>query len=570
MFAIDKSRLTNGSDTPGRGSEAWRWAIAALVLFVILGEVLLILTTHTTIISSKQYTSDIWFVFDSMWRASLGQRPNVDFQSSIGPAFYLVYRLTAQLFPFSLEMMMRADLLVGCTTALLTALILRGKAQVETVALLALLAFGVTVSGHEMGAGLYDRSYSFLAPYNRWSWGLMVPAAAGLLLPAREERVLPNVLLGLIGTFLLFLKVSYFAAFAGLAVVGLLLDARQTRRGWLRALALILPPLMAALIYSFGADTVRGYAHDLHSAAAINPIRLNKIVTSFPEAALSLALALLVLVIGQGGLSVRRWRDPVRLVALIGAGGAILMQNHDEADVPLYLVALILAYALGWATRREPVDQDMERAGCSLPSAPAFLLVALICAPALFADLFSPVFQKIGAASGEIYHFAAFDGTPMAGFRLKDLNIGGQRVRTGPDIDPAEGRTLSCAWPACEDVERLDDGLVALRRLAPHAGAVLALNFSNPYPALLRAPAPRYGVSWWDFGRSFNDASAPRPARLFQEVDVVMEPRFNGPHDQVVRIYGPALPRFFTLVGETPAWRIWRRKPGAQPGGSTS
>lgn len=535
---------------------AWRpdlgIAVALLAAAIIVVEMVMILTTRVLTYSSTQFVNDLWFTIDSMWRATSGQLPNVDFHSPIGPVFYGVYALTAQLMPFSAVMMLRADLLVGIVATVLTVAILWRKVPTEAVALMALLAFGAAVTGHEMGTSQFDRYYSFLAPYNRWSWALVIPAAAGALIPMRRTALAAS-LIGMIGVLLLFLKLSYFIVFIGFCVAGFGLDWVEGR-GRLVTATLILVTVLLALIVLIAAPTmVHGYFADIANAASINALRVNKIALSAPEAAIFFAAGLLVLHLAGGLQGWRDWTSVARVAVAVGGGVLILLQNHDRSEAPMYAVALVIAYAVGrqhWAPGSAAVSQK--------PQLLSFCLVAIMAAPTLMASLSSAPFQYVAIRSGELHAFKEFQGTPVANLRLKDLTLADNRQANLMLIEAPELKALNCALIACTAMGRTAEGVTALRQLGvPPGSRILALDFSNPFPAIFGTPDPRFNYSWYDYGRSWTEAFGPEPAKLFSEADIVMEPLFNGPYDQLRRVYGGSLPRFYRLAKTTPSWRIW-------------
>lgn len=543
-----------------RWGRAWQVVFAGLVVLLLAVEGAIVLDTPTLTYSSNQFVIDLWFTLDSMWRAVGRQVPNVDFHSPIGPAFYAVYALVGQVTPFALVMMLRADLLVGLVAAGSTFAMLWRRAPVEAVALLALIAFCAAVTGHEMGSGPFDRFYSFLAPYNRWGWALIVPAAAAMLIPTRRGAV-ATVLAGMLGAFLLFLKLSYFIVFVGFCLVSIGLDLVEARARLSGVLLLVVPVVLTVVVYVLAPAMTAGYAHDVAQVAAINSIRLNKIALSVPEAGITAIAALLVLRLAGGLRRGGDWPDAVRVLVAVGGGALILLQNHDRSEAPVYGAALVIAYAIGRVRHADALAHGRS-ASDEASGFVAFAMALVMVAPTLFSGLFSPMFQWSALRSGEIHAFAAFDGTPLSTLRLKDLSLPDVQPVGVTRIGPRRLPRLECTQEACAVMKRTADGVVALRNLRLRQGSrVLALDFSNPFPAILGTPVPRFGYSWYDYSRSWTEAFGPTPERLFAEADVTLEPLFNGSHDQMRRVYSGSLPRFYRLVAQTPYWRVWA-KPG--------
>jgi hypothetical protein len=109
------------------------------------------------------------------------------------------------------------------------------------------------------------------------------------------------------------------------------------------------------------------------------------------------------------------------------------------------------------------------------------------------------------------------------------------------------------------------DGLGLLRQAGadqPDAGAVLALNFSNPFPALLARPGPRHAPVWLHVGHSISDAVHPPAARLLDGVGFVIIARDEPNAAFLERLYGPDIDRAFATVAESPYWTLKRRRGG--------
>ena len=558
----------------GPGVERWPTlarVFAGLVALTVIACLLLAATTYAPSYSSTGYMEDLGFLLDAVWRTAQHQVPSVDFISPIGAGFYGVYALVMKLQPFGWAVIVRANLLVSCVVAVATVAILRRTTTIEALALLALIAFLTALSGREFGTGVEQLSVAYLAPYNRWGWAIIIPVAAGLLLPRRDSGWLAAMLVGLLGAYLFFLKLSYFGAYVGLLGASLLLEigtAGGRRRMMATAIGAAVP-LAVAILYSLTfPGMMTGYLHDIAAVAALGNVgRFGKLVRLVPTAGTVLGLALLVLYLAGGLRDRRDWRNVARCVLLIGAAGMILLQNHEWIDPPLYFATVVIAYALG-ATRRDgaaaPVPQgSVLEGGVPHSGVPvAFALALVVVSPPLIGDIATTYFERALQGRSDKPRFAEFEGTMLSQLRFTYGDVFAKPVLTSGDAGAPE-----CVPQACRVLAAMTDGVAALRKLGhlggpmggPTSGPVMALSFSNPYPALVGLPSPKHVPLWWDAERTYNTRTAPPADQVLSDVALVMQAKLDHNATPLTALYAPAVARQFHVVLDTTYWRIWQR-----------
>ena len=89
---------------------------------------------------------------------------------------------------------------------------------------------------------------------------------------------------------------------------------------------------------------------------------------------------------------------------------------------------------------------------------------------------------------------------------------------------------------------------------------VLALAFSNPFPALLNAPPLLNAPSWLHDGRVFSAEHHLPPEALFSGVDCVMQGRGDDNAIALMQIYGPFLRARYQRRAMSDEWILWVRK----------
>jgi hypothetical protein len=271
------------------------------------------------------------------------------------------------------------------------------------------------------------------------------------------------------------------------------------------------------------------YLSDVRMIAAANYVafRLFKFVLQLPEAALMFGFALVVCALA-GGLKRPAWADAARLFLMIGCGAAIMSQNHENNEAPLYFGALILAYVLG-RSRNEGGDAAPERKNAG-PTASFYLLLLLLLVP-MSADAGTAALVRLRAAVEPKRSIPAFQGTMLGDLR------------------------------STEDVEipRVVDGLELLARVGQQGRTVLPFTMGNPFSALTNTPSPRGAMAIWYYGRTFSEDHLPAPERALGDAEFLLVGKEDRTSAWLWRLYGPFIRARYERVGESTHWIVWRR-----------
>jgi hypothetical protein len=475
---------------------------------------------------------DLWVETDAIWRASLGQVPGRDFITPLGPLFYGVYRLLTLIEPPSLAVMVHGNLVVGLAAALLAFGISRRLTSPEVVVLLMLLAFLTAASGRAIGTPLAAQAVPYIVPYNRWAWAIAIPCAFGLLMGHRGGGRLPSMLIGLGLAALFYIKLSYFAGLCVLAGGALLIEAhsRTDRRAAVRrALAL---SVAAALFLGLGALLAgpSSYLADVKMIAAANYVtfRLVKFAIQTVEAGLTFGLGLVIYQLASN-FKPPAWQDMARIFLMVGAGAAIMSQNHENNEAPLYFAALLLAYALG--------DSRAERSPES-PAAPAtrraaFYLTLLVLLVPMTADAGTAAIARLRVAANPRPVLEEFRNTPLA-----DLRSGDRR-----------------------EIAVINDGLALLDRIGQSGRTVLPFTMGNPLSALTGTRSPRGSMAIWYYGRTFSEDHLPSADRALGDAEILMIRKQDQTSEWLWRLYEPAIRSRYRPAGESSHWVAWQRSP---------
>ena len=150
-------------------------------------------------------------------------------------------------------------------------------------------------------------------------------------------------------------------------------------------------------------------------------------------------------------------------------------------------------------------------------------------------------------------------GSPPA-IQVASRSWAGMPMRPIPGIPSRADTSLESA---ASYAAWLNDGLSLLTQVRPPHGAVLCLDWANPYPlATLTDPALGDEIAW-HVGRTVGAAHHPAPQAILATVTVVMEPRRSIQPESLdfkKTLFGPTLRAAFIVRAETEHWRAWVRR----------
>lgn len=517
---------------------------------VSLGLIALAIITPGIWYRSDSYLGDLWTAFEAMHKTAQGLRANIDYFSPLGPVVEWVYALALMVRAPGATALVLANALVAALALGLCRLLLRDRASPLAVALAGIVAVTVALSPRDLDSLTVAAQSSFLAPYNRWAWALLVPVSLHASLDSRRTGwAATAVPAGLGVMLLLLLKVTY-----GMVVLGLYAAACLLKPARWRETAIVVATCGAAMLL---ADRVTGgqisaYGHDLALAARMpsNGLRIAKLMSEMP---ILLGVTGLCAVITAGAVRAageapavalrQHWRAAVQTALLGGGGMLIIMQNHYSSEATtLLLMPIIMAQETGLLGAVAAPRRELPQPGAEWL---ALVMLVILAMPAIDAGF-------IMAQQLQVRRKAPLD--LFAGSELRDVKIDG-------DYIAAPG--ASCSGGTCADVQRLAAGKALLERHCPARSkqAVLALNFSNPFPALLNTPSPKASPIWLHLNRSFSEQSHLPAEQLFAGVGCVLVARNEPNAAALALIYRDALAQRFRLTAANAGWDLYIAAP---------
>ena len=556
------------------------------------------------------YVHDLYVVIDSAWRTYLGQVPNVDYGTPVGPAYTWPWLVLRRLEPFSLATIVHAEWLVAFVLLLAATLTLprRLGPLAFLIVCLALVTAAITpraMMGQVEGLRRYfngttlvahsprpELLYSYridfishLAPYNRWCQAALILLIPLLLVaprtPAtgwtrsRDPDSLAALVIGAVLAFLALTKATY--ALGALPIIAIGLWQGQISRKTVAIAAGVLVALLA-LEQASGQDLLAYLADVRRAAAATVDFYSYTHNTKYHDFGLKN--------LGDGAFLFEIYAALTVLVALGHSGRMpwrLALQHHMRGLLLAFLtIALVLAIntqnftqhefpALGpilmistiWFAHDAPAEPASRARRIAM-----VLALGLGTLVTISYDIRSIAHETLLAQRGQACSLPQWRGTAGEGLLLPASAFDKYR-------EDGEPCTALAAQPASalalDDKESFQVAKLIEARtlLAGHVhpdSRILALDFSNPYPAFTGTQAPRTALLWWDPGRDFSTHVRPDAATLLGSATLVMQtrqqpPRFDLDYDPLWREYGPDVAAQFTPIAETPLWRLWQRRP---------
>lgn len=563
------------ADPPSGRIPAWRYAPGLLLVALIAA---VSLCSQGLVVF--RYVQDTFVTFDAMWRAAAGEVPHIDFPTPIGQAYYWPFAILAKLHDVGVTTVLRANVLVAAVALLACALTLPRRTSPLVFSLAVLTIATTAITPRDLDGGI--DSFSFLAPYNLWSFAFILVVPFLALLPAREAAIrgrdaFEGLVLGLVLGILYYLKLTFFLPAVGLAIAGLVL-------GHLRPVAFA-AAVASGLAMAAGVELAfhnnAAYLADIATAAkasaqGVEGLRVHKALRHVGEAGVYGLVLVAAIWLARPDRNLVRWgfanwRALLVAAGVVLAGAAIATQNHPQHQLAMNAAGLLVGLEL--ARRRTGVPTSAGPVPAALAWGAAFAVAAAL--PLLdTASIVAHTVVSRGHAvcqipalktlrPGLLVRSSMMTGADCAAVNLRWVDV--WHVPAGP-----ETKLSKESYFAVAQVQQVQEGTELLARHRKPGDVVFAAAFSNPYPFVLGAPPPRSAQIWWHQDRNFSRSYHPDPAKLLHGVSFVMLAKQDWFARDVWNIYGSDVTRDFKLVEETPRWSLWQRSPAAVSAASAS
>jgi hypothetical protein len=495
------------------------------------------------------YPSDTANYLDASSAAAAGLRLQRDFFSPIGPAAILPTVVAMRLRGPTVAALAGGAALAWLGYGLVAWAVAARRMPGPLAAGFALFVAGTAAAPYTLDFGdWHSLSYGML--YNRLAWAALCIAACPAFLRGSGTKRLAWAAAGhgACAAWLWLIKPNYVLIQIPLTVWAMVAIQGQRRPvatvAWFLAGAAAATALVAGCVPF---DPV-GYVREHFAMAHDAPPELLRytLVRSLHENLLPLAvlgLAWLVAAMGLASLGAR-----VSLLALLVlVGGATFvanMTNCQFAEFPLLgALGWILAGHVVGAVRRTRPGLLAAATGIGLGLAYAWQPWSAIA----YAQVWKRT-HPAPSARAAIVASPAWADMPM-------------EYAPGAALPGAAGNP---AGSAGDYATWLNDGLALLARVPRPAGAILCLDWGNPFPfATGTRPALGDQIAW-HVGRYISLDHHPDVGRLLDQAAAVMEPKDSVLPDALAfkrTIFADRLQADFAPAGESAGWRIWLRRP---------
>lgn len=526
-------------------------AYAALLLLILLlpGRVYL-----------GNYSNDFMIFVDGAYRIMVGQIPNQDFHTPLGPIAFLLPGLGLWAGDSMGAMMPIATAVFTIVFAPLLLYVVATRLPLGWALVFGMFMLLLVIVPLNPGDPPHRTSFAMF--YNRFCWAMLstlflmiLRDKSGALRPWLDATVMSALLL-----LMFYLKVNYAAV--GLAFTLGLVFLRDSRRAAL--LALVMTAVGVLLIELFWAATGH-YIADIRVAAQASGTWRGSVFTLGRYVIDNLPDFILVAGIMSVAL-LRGARTEYLLFALYMAAVGIVLLNQSAQDVQIITLipaALVAILAPGNISARDRF----------WPTLVGALVIAALVIPPTARNILALGYESLKAAqapSDDPFYeqldgvVAQEGGTPELTPSLAVLR---EVYRTGTaDVETVNMLRHSLRRQPITQTEYLRSLAEARNILQGDpklGGRVYTFDMANPLNALAGRTPPTGVDAWNHVRRTFSPDNYRAPELEFANADVVMWPKMPVELTtfQAMRtLYGPYVESHYELVTESTYWRAYRRK----------
>jgi hypothetical protein len=489
-------------------------------------------------VHTRIFGHDIFVFLDAGWRVLNGQRPEIDFNPSMGPLLALLAALGMKLAGNSPDGIGVMSGIVGSVTGCWAYALGRKRMAWMGAALAAVVVALIAAAPFPIGWEPNTLSHAMF--YNRFGYALLGLVVLESFRPG-AATLAGGISTGIVAAALLFQKPSYGLVALGFAAGSALLGSSDRRRvlGIAAGLVGAVLAMMAYLRFDFGAVW-----SDLRMMSAARSAGLSfwnirwAFLKGFAE---FLPLGVLAALTSTLTSSLQ----PLAATALLWIGGALLLAtNAQPSGFPLNAVLALILVERARATIKNDTPSWPR---FPQPAAIVILLGLICCLPIAVSNAAGLADALIESQRRVPETVARFQSPILSRLILYD-------VPNGTDSDV---RSTGAVY-----VTYVNDGVDLIRRVSAPNETIFTLDLVNPFPyALMRRPA-RGSMPALSFNHTFTDGDKPSQAWLYGSADIVMVPKHPASAEPdaraLFRNYLPGIRNEMTLCAEDDWWELYR------------
>lgn len=528
---------------------------------LVISTLILLWMPATPVFIIDTIINDTYVSIDIARRAAAGQIPHLDFRTPLGSAYYLLHFIASLIVapPRSIEV---ANSIIGGFCVLSLLILGRHRMPAAAIAFLMIYIAIWTVAPTYANQPF---AITHLASYNRHGWALLSLILVGTLVPAtprgRTDTRAEAAVLAVAVLFLVFSKMTFAIAAVPALITGFFLH-RENRRPILVASlcsAAVAMPILALTAIGHGYISDLWLTMKSTESAALpgHSPGWQKLSSDVTHNALNIFIILAILAASLTREKQHKRTIVITFVASIAITLLASNQAHDRVLVTLPIIGVVLL-SLGRIS-----DCPHDKRANILSLAVAILSIGVISVPLMMANGSTMLRYRALANDHQGALLPDPGGNPDIGFVAYDRNIYADILRGA--MPPEKMIRDGFIFNATEYRYYLQEGLAAYQRYGSPDGSIFDMITENAMNTVANRPPPRHQLQWWHYGRAWNDATRPDPARLFTDIETVMWPKappraLKIAETPTARIYGPYIGEHFTKTGETALWEIWVKK----------
>ena len=520
------------------------------------------------IIYTNVMAHDNYIFIDGIYRVLVGDIPNIDFISGLGPLNFMGPAALTFLSdsPYTLFLMFNLLVLFLC----LSVGAYLSQTRLPRLPGICFQFYLAAVIAAPVPMGFPGSNVTFAMYYNRIGWGGLMLLALLFLSkpdPGRWTHKIEGFFVGIALAFLLYIKITYFLI-AVILTIFLAVYRKLHRTSLLYSLGVLL--VVGIVIELAYPGLNRSYLRDILDMAIVGNNFFGSLRQALKFNIISMLIPLALLIILMPTLDFKIKNSGKKVLSfyflLLGSSLFILSTNAEVISLPLMFCATLIATAL---FSRSVSDWEFEK--------PINRVVAILLILGL-APWVSETVERQGAMErffriglAENYEMAVPD--QMKRMFIKEGTLGGLD-RVGIDgsiqVSVVEFRHLQkisarqeifqtqYAYTVARGLETLNSAFSEYG-----GGSVYNMDFSNPFTHLLEAPTAKGTYLWHHDKRNISLEHYMPAQEIFANVDYVIIPSFpmvGKTTDVLKMIYGTYVNINYSRVLKTKLWEVWLKQ----------
>ncbi len=520
------------------------------------------------VIYTNMMAHDNYIFIDGIYRVLVGDIPNFDFISGLGPLNFIGPASLAFLSDDPYTLFLVFNLLVLFLFLSVGAYL--SQTRLPRLPGICFQFYLAALVAAPVPMGFTGSNVTFAMYYNRIGWGGVMLLALLFISkpdPGRWTHKIEGFFVGIALAFLLYIKITYFLI-AVVLIIFLAVYRKLHRTSLLYSLGVL---LVVGIVFELAYPGLnRSYLRDILDMAIVGNNFFGSLRQALKFNVISMLIPLALLIILMPTLDFKIKNSGKKVLSfyflLLGSSLFILSTNSEVISLPLMFCAALIATAL---FSRSVSDWKFEKH--SHRAVAILLILGLLpwVAETIERQGAMERFFRIGLA--ENYEMTVPD--QMKKMLISEGALGGLD-RAGIDgsiqVSFVEFRHLQKISARQEIFQTqyaytVAQGVKSMREVFSRhgSGSLYNLDFSNPFSHLLEAPTAKGTYLWHHDERNISLEHYMPAQEIFANVDYVMIPRFpmvEKTANLLSKIYGTYINTNYSRVLKTKFWEVWLKQ----------